>query len=476
MNRSVIALFLGAALAAGAQEEKKPPQEEYQDRLAGLNRQLAEELYKVADYLRSVKMHTMARAEFNKVLGLNPDHEGARKALCYRRDEQGQWEIDPDGKPQLGDHASPDERLKIRVAYDKKMETLGKTIGGKWSGIGDFCAANQMAAEAEKAWKAAIEYDPMNSNARKKLKHERQGKDGPWLPPFEAKIRKELREDWKKVDGGAVYTDATKFENDLGLKHVKRRSKNFSMETAALDAEKIKLELQHAEHAYAVFLKYFNQSNLLAQAINFVVVKDRATHEKYVDRYHQGPPAKKEQARKSTGMGGFPDMEWTLGDRPNVHDWVVHMTTQRCSDALSGGERHWLHEGLAYHFTKTMLGTAGTLCVDLAGTGPGSDGKNYQDPENWPIVIRTWIREGKDPSILEVVKATNLAELNGAETVKGWSLIDFLVTEHREKFIEFMQKLRGQKQDEDEKVLREVFGWSWDDLDAKWKVYARSSY
>jgi len=142
---------------------------------------------------------------------------------------------------------------------------------------------------------------------------------------------------------------------------------------------------------------------------------------------------------------------------------------------LVGGARPWMREGLAYHFTKTMFGTAGVLCVNLAGTGSGGE-KNLQNPEDWPLVIRTWIRESKDPTIIEVFKCKDIAELSGAETVKGWSMIDFLLTEHREKFLEYCSKIRGQKEDDDEKTLLEVFGWTLEDFDVRWRTYARASY
>jgi hypothetical protein len=60
--------------------------------------------------------------------------------------------------------------------------------------------------------------------------------------------------------------------------------------------------------------------------------------------------------------------------------------------------------------------------------------------------------------------------------VKGWSIIDFLMTEHRDKFLDYCSKLRGQKEEEDEKTLQEVFGWTLEDLDLRWKTYARASY
>jgi hypothetical protein len=85
------------------------------------------------------------------------------------------------------------------------------------------------------------------------------------------------------------------------------------------------------------------------------------------------------------------------------------------------------------------------------------------------------VKEGKDPDIAAVIKCTNFAELDGAETVKAWSIVDFLLTEHREKFIEFCQDLRGAK-DNGEESLRKVWGWSLEDLDSRWRAFAKTAY
>jgi hypothetical protein len=154
---------------------------------------------------------------------------------------------------------------------------------------------------------------------------------------------------------------------------------------------------------------------------------------------------------------------------------VVHSTVEDLFDHLVGGRRPWMREGLAYHYTKIMFGTAQVMCVNLAGTGSGGE-KNLQNPEDWPLVIRTWIKEGKDPPIFEVFKCKDVAEFSGAETVKGWSMIDFLLTEHREKFLDYLGKIRGQSEDEDEKILKELFGWTLEDLDTRWKTYANAAY
>jgi hypothetical protein len=153
---------------------------------------------------------------------------------------------------------------------------------------------------------------------------------------------------------------------------------------------------------------------------------------------------------------------------------VVHTTTEVLSRMFVGGEHHWLHEGVAYYFTRLIKGTAATYCVDLAGTGPKSDGKNYQDAANWPIVCKVWVREGKDPNIDEILKCTNLADFSGAETVKAWSLVEFLIAEHRAKFLELCKALGGGA--DIEGALKAVWAWTPADLDLRWKQYVRMAY
>ena len=420
-------------------------------------------------------MHRWARDEYRKAIALNPDHESARKKLGYARTDEG-WEIDPEARPEIENKKKGDEAAKVKMQYDKRVDGFGKTMARQWADLANFCDSNQLKAEGEAAWKKAVEYDPGHSEARKKLGYTRVGKDGPWLSKFEAAFRKEAKDGIKKAKAGQPFKEETQVEKDLGFKNEARQSEHFLIEAPGRDQEWLKQCVMHSEHAYVMFHKLFNQKEeLFQQPFNIVAVRDKAAHEAYVDKYNMGDSVRREFMKKGSGTIGFPRSETTLGQNPDIHDFAIHVTIQMLSEHLIGGDRHWLHEGLAYHFTKTMLGTALCHCTDLAGTGGGGE-KNYQNPEDWPLVLRTWVRESKDPNILEVFKCHHLSELSGAETVKAWSLVDFLVTEHRERFIDFLSKIRGQRMDDDEKTLKDVFGWTLEDFDLRWRTYAKSSY
>ena len=165
-----------------------------------------------------------------------------------------------------------------------------------------------------------------------------------------------------------------------------------------------------------------------------------------------------------------------VGGRPVTtnQDFAIHYPVQALVGALAGNKALWILEGTALWFTSGMQDTAVWACVDMAGTGAGWNARNLRDPKNWAFTIKTWMAERSDPSIDGLVKCTKWSEFDGAEAVKAWSLIDFLMIEHKEKLVRFLADLKTQK-DTGEASLKKVFGWTLAELDARWRTWARAA-
>jgi tetratricopeptide (TPR) repeat protein len=448
---------------------------EYKEKLQKIARNAAAKHYSIGEYLATSQMHLWAREQFYKAVELDPDHAGARKKLGYRKSEDGGWESDPSLKQEFSNKKQGDDAERIRKTYNDRLEAAGKDLGRQWADLGNWCKKGKMEAEATDAFKKALENDPNLAAVRKELGFEKDARGG-WMSRFERDLRKEMKEGIAKASTGTPSQAETKGEQALGQKHRKRESDHFLIESPHLSDDQLGSLVQHAEHAYALYHKIFDRTDgFNGTRMNFVSLKDRAQHERWVDAFETRGKAHKDLAKKSHGQMGFPVCEGyqeTLSEA-GLKDWVVHATVQCLSNLFVRGEHHWLHEGMAYYFTRLMMDSAATYCVDLAGTTQGSRGKNYQDPTNWPIVCKVWVREGKDPDINAILKCENLAELDGGETVKAWSIVDFLLVEHREKFIALC---KGMKDSNVEKSLKEAFGWSIGDLDQRWRTYVKASY
>lgn len=473
LSSSLIALVLAGGLAA-AQDDT-----EYRDKLDKLQKNLALKHVDVGNYLAGRKMHGWARDEYNKAIKADPDCASARQKLGDKRSDDGMsWEIDPTANiKSANDVKDADDLVKVKTEYEKRLTKLGESVAKEWFSVGTAAEKAGLTAEAEMAFKKAIEYDANHKDARKKLGYEKT-KDGAWVSPSDKALRAELVEGIAKAPSGSPDSSPSDTASKLGLTTRKQASEHFVIESPHLSAQQLASLVQHAEHAYAMFHKMFNQSGLLPEKYNIVILQSKEQHQKYVDAFYSGDERRRTFTRdQCAGMGGYPRSECYQGDRDEIvnMDYCVHYPVQSMMRAASGGQALWLLEGMALWYTSKMKGTAAWACVDLAGTGTGGSGKNYQDPKNWPFVIKTWIKEGKDPDINATIKAANWADLDGAETVKAWSLCDFLIAEHKERFIELMQDLKSQK-DTGETSFTKIFGWSLAELDAKWKSWARVTY
>jgi hypothetical protein len=452
------------------------PEEEYKTKLATLSKNAAAKHYQIGDYLSGAQMHLWAREQFYKAIENDADHEGARKKLGFKKGEEGKWESDPTIKQEFANKKKEAEADKIRKAYSDKLELAGKDLGRQWADLALWCRRSKLEAESAEAFRKALEYDPGNATARKELGYEKTQK-GAWISKFERELRKEMRDGIPKAPQGSPYEGQTELEKGLGQKHKKKETGHFRMEAPHLTDPQISGLLQHGEHAYAMFHKVFKREDLLkGSRIQMAVLKDRAQYVNFVNAFHRGSAAQKELSLRcrASGGGGTLTIYQDADPLPLIEDWVVHYTAQSLTRAWTNAEYCWLLEGLAFHFTRLMKDTALMHCVDLAGTSPENRGKNYTQPEDWPIVCKVWVRDGKDPDINAIVKATNFAELDGAESVKAWSLVEFLIAEHRDKFIAFCEALSEGK--DVEVALKSAWGWSTSDLDQRWKAYVKMAY
>jgi len=467
------ATFLILAFASTGQAV---PQDEYKARLAALSKSTAAKHYSVGDYLAMAQMYQWAREQYVKVIENDPDHEPARRKLGFRKNGDGNWENDPSSRQESGNRKKAEDADRVRKVYLDRLESAGRDLSRQWVDLALWCRKNSLDAESLEAFRKTLEYDPTNATARKELGYEKDAK-GIWLSKAEREIRKEMKDGISKAPQGTTSNVETAVEKALGIKNQKRESGHFLMESPHLTDIQLGTVLQHAEHSYEIFHKLFGQTDLFGdQKLNYVALTDEFQHHRYVDAFFQGSPEQKALARKSTGTGGFPQAELYQGTSADVllYDWVIHSTTETLLKFMVEGEYCWLYEGLALHFTRLMKDTASIHCVDLAGTSPKNKGKNYSDPTDWPVICRVWVRENKDPDLTAVIKCTNMAELDGAEVVKAWSIVEFLLAEHRLKFLEFLKVVKREK--DDEKALKAVWGWSITDLDYRWKQYVRVTY
>ncbi|MBI3857880.1 MAG: hypothetical protein HY293_19555, partial [Planctomycetes bacterium] len=379
---------------------------------------------------------------------------------------------------------------RIRKQYIDRLDSAGRDLSRQWGDLALFCKKNSMAAEASSSFMKALEYDPANATARKELGYEKDAK-GVWMSKAERELRKEMKDGIPKAPGGQPATRDSQAEKAAGVKTKKRESDHFIAESPHMAEPAMGMLLQNAEHTYTMFHKMFAQKDLFGGGkLTLLVLKDKAQHDRYVDAAYKGEAARMQLLHECRCTGGFPYMEIYQETAPDalLHDWAIHMVTQVLMEIWCGTNYCWMVEGMALHFCRLMKDTSMVHCVDLAGTSPRNKGKNYSDPGDWPVICRVWVRENKDPDMTAIMKRVNFGEFDGADAIKSWSMVEFLLGQHREKFVEFLmalKELNETKEDKNGKVvegglveaaLKKVWGWTIGDLDYRWKQYVKVAY
>src|SRR5262245_17255070 len=93
------------------------PEEEDKTKLATIMRNSAAKHYGVAEFLATSQMHLWAREQYYKTIEFDPDHEGARKKLGFKKTEDGKWENDAAAKQEFGNRKKGEDADRLRKSY-----------------------------------------------------------------------------------------------------------------------------------------------------------------------------------------------------------------------------------------------------------------------------------------------------------------------------------------------------------------------
>lgn len=479
MKRTLmLALVLPILGFVQPRQDDKDPAEIYASKLNKIYKELGRKHAANGSYCASKKQHAWAHAEYQKSMNFDPDNPRTRKKLGFKKVE-GEWVRNPDLKVETVNKLDEDDAYDVGIKLNKKLTDMGVTIGRKYADAAKYAGKKDMPDKAKACWRLALEYDPNNKNARKHFGFEMDKESGEWRTPKYTEMFKAMREAVGKAGKGAETSAETDVSTKTGIKTAKRACDHFVLESSVYKQDRLTTLAQHAEAAFAMFHRLMSldgESVLGPTKPLMVYYKVKAEHERFVDAYISDARANKE-FKKSSGLhvGDIHQTYQTTRGEGVVNDFTIHSAMHSLMAHRTRGRRAWLQEGMAYIMTFAVLGTAANHCSSIGETAVKGRSKNFKDGSKWRSITRDMVTEMTDPDINSVLKA-KMSELTGDKTIKAWSILDFMIHDHYDKFLELIERLSKDRTDEGEKAIQEVFEWSLQDLDDRWRAYVRSTY
>ncbi|MBI4242745.1 MAG: hypothetical protein HY606_01535, partial [Planctomycetes bacterium] len=367
-------------------------------------------------------------------------------------------------------------------------------IAKRFFELAQWCKEKGLEEQRKAALSWVIVYDNSNKKARSFLKFKKSGDT--WISENADKL-KTILSGWEKpeVSSGQELTQSSKFEQELGLKTTKRQSQRFQVESTYMDQSQLQTCTKISEHTYSTFHSIFGFDNSVINipnntTINIIIVRSQPEHARFVQAYYQNQDQRiVEEVMKVNGCKILYPPMFDVSINPTVQQSILDMIVHNTVEVLflwatrgpqGGANIPWLFESLSYYFTFNMNNTNLTKCVDWKGTGT-LKGRNLDSIAKWPVEIRKMVQMGEDPDINSVLKITNMSQMDLEKTLKAWSIVDFLVTEHNETFKQFLKDIKADNQQSSSlnygiNAIKKAFGWNTEELNKKWKEFVLRTY
>ncbi len=478
--RSTLAvLALLVVTLPGLAREPKKPSEMYAEKEVAFLRAIAAKYVESAGTLKKEKLNQYARMLYEEALLYQENDRKARKALGYVRKGR-EWFLDPVEAKKLPNSNSRPQGISEQLfkeqaqkRFEEVRDKAGVFAAKRYASLGKWCAKEGLHDQAKKAWEKSVVRDPENAVARKGLGYEKV--DGEWLTEKQQRAREEAKE------GKLVNDSPSRYETGLGIKLNKMESAHFRIETV-YPVEVLKAFVKNCETTYAYFLRDVGEAEIKevwGRRAFFLVLEGNEQWNRYVDNFSGGSERQKEFTKQCGGSNSDANITGAMhreeGNTESAIDGLVHTTTHFLVHHYWNIQQAWLKEGFAYYYTVKVLESTHTHCVALGNyNSPGGGLKDWGQSENWKDLVKKEVLEAGDPD-LRMIYGIKIKDLQYNQSVKAWSVISWLFDKHREKFLQWLEAV-GHGGKEQEEAFKEIFGWSFEEVDLEWRAYVRENY
>ena len=241
-----------------------------------IHEEIAAERMKAAAEFEKAKQFAWARAEYLKVLRLEPDHKEAKEKLAAApRSNQGKGAGLPARREELLQSIATKAALKFRL----KARAL---------------AEEKRDVEANKAWRWALLYAPGDPDARKALRMSGKGAEALDSIWGEGKWGEML----SKAGAGQNYTGPSHIEQKWGGTNLKRLTDGLVLESVGVTTDRF-TELARISNATVAFMRTaLGNPAGRPRANRYVMLVGEERYHRYIDDFIREKPEEKKRLKE----------------------------------------------------------------------------------------------------------------------------------------------------------------------------------
>lgn len=430
--------------------------------LQTLNEEIADERRKAAAEFETMKAWTLARAEYQKILKLDPADDAAIGKL-------------------RGGGALPltQEKLTLEGAsrYADLMARIAKVAAPGHAALAKEFAAKGMDDAARRHWRLALLYAPANEDAARAL--EFVGKGGGAVDA----LWKDLR--WQEALAKADAGKESAKESDLEKKWpnrttTKRVSESFEWEGVNVAQDHLQRVAQLAEADVAFMRKLLGDDQAMPCVKRVILMTGQSPYLRYIDDFWDSEPSVKALVKQTAGAQNVRRKEFVIftdkRNDPHHDSYLAHAAGEFMLAAALGLDDYdappaWLKEGVGCMCEILFRGKAESSCVALPdGTTTGE--APWRQSNRWDESLRTLVARGSDPE-LEALGSVTLNAMKGDQRAKSASIVTFLTLRWPEGFRALLVEAKKNPRDV-RAMIEKGLGISVEELDEFWRRWIRS--
>jgi hypothetical protein len=280
----------------------------------------------------------------------------------------------------------------------------------------------------------------------------------------------------------------TDYENKLGLKLNKHQTSHFAIMsewTDEINMEYLKL-WEEMFKEFCIFWGVDHSQHFRGQQPLFLIFSTKDSLRRYIEKFvivEQMDEATRDNYRNSPGLRtGSMYTSYKDEERMPSHEEFKKHTANVLGITMIEAHAGWRGDAIPIWLEQGYASYWEFKKFQMAGTSWGTQGsktgrmidEGWEHGEDWHDLLEETM-ENEELVQMSIILNIDLNAMTHRELAHAWSMVTFLIDEHKENFKKFVNGMIQQEGGKKSQLamMKEAFNWGQKDFEKEWKSYLK---